>query len=133
MKMLMVSNGNFAEELYTSMKTFYSNPDIDYIGLKHAATPNYITKLQHYFKKYTEDLLILCDVYGSTAFNEAAILINKLHQNNKVAIICGMNLPMVFKLYGIKDTWDIESIKSFYSDSEKNGVIVYSPTNIIDA
>lgn len=128
MNLLTVSNGNLAEEIYNSMKRFYSNPDIDYIMLTDANKQQYIGKIEQYLETYTENLLILCDIYGSTAFNEVAILLNKLNRLHNTALICGMNLPMVFKLYGMKDSWDIESIKSFYADSEKNGVIVYCPS-----
>jgi mannose/fructose-specific phosphotransferase system component IIA len=127
MNLLILSNGNFAKELYHSMKRFYSNPDIDYIVLKDTDIHQYSVEIQRYLIEHTDDLLILCDVYGSTAFNEAAIEINKLNRTSNTAIICGMNLPILFKLYGLKDTWDIENIKSFYNHSEKNGVIVYSP------
>lgn len=127
MNLLILSNGNFAKELYHSMKRFYSNPDIDYIVLKDTDIHQYSVEIQRYLIEHTDDLLILCDVYGSTAFNEAAIKINKLNRTSNTAIICGMNLPILFKLYGLKDTWDIENIKSFYNHSEKNGVIVYSP------
>ena len=133
MNLLIVSNGNFAEELYHSMKRFYSNPEIDYICLRDEDINQYITKIQHYLIENTDDLLILCDVYGSTAFNEAAIAINRMNRVNNTALICGMNLPILFKLYGIKDSWDLENIKSFYNDSEKNGVIVYSPISTENA
>lgn len=127
MNLLVLSNGNFAKELYHSMKRFYSNPDIDYIVLNDTDINQYSLELQHYLIEHTGDLLILCDVYGSTAFNEAAIEINKLDRVNNTALICGVNLPILFKLYGLKDTWNIDAIKSFYHESEKNGVIVYSP------
>lgn len=133
MNLLIVSNGNFAEELYHSMKRFYSNPEIDYICLNDEDTNQYIAKIQHYLIKNADDLLILCDVYGSSAFNEAAIAISKINRISNTALICGMNLPILFKLYGMKDTWDLENIKSFYNDSEKNGVIVYSPISNKDA
>ncbi|MBP2631748.1 MAG: system, mannose-specific component [Firmicutes bacterium] len=127
MNLLILSNGNFAKELYHSMKRFYSNPDIDYIVLNDTDLNQYSLELQQYLIENTGDLLILCDVYGSTAFNEAAIEINKLDRVNNTALICGVNLPILFKLYGLKDSWNIENIKSFYNESEKNGVIVYSP------
>lgn len=132
MNLLIVSNGNFAEELYHSMKRFYSNPEIDYICLNDDDINQYIVKIQHYLLEKKDELLILCDVYGSTAFNEAAIAINKVNRVKDTALICGMNLPILFKLYGMKDTWDLKTIKSFYQDSEKDGVIVYSPASTND-
>jgi len=127
MNLLIISNGNLAEELYHSMKRFYSNPEIDYICLKDTDINQYIAKIQHYLLEKADDLLILCDVYASTAFNEAVIAINKMNRVKNTAVLCGMNLPILFKLYGLKDSWTLENIKSFYNDSEKNGVIVYSP------
>ena len=128
MKLLLVSNGSLAQGLYMAMEHFYYKPDIDYIILRDSDKKEYIAEIEAYMKKNCmEDILVLCDAYGSTAFNEIVVLINKLERTKSVGVICGMNLPMVFKIYGLKDMWSLISIKSFYKNSEKQGVIVYSP------
>ena len=128
MKLLLVSNGNLSQGLYMAMEHFYYKPDIDYIILRDSDKREYIAEIEDYMKKNCmEDILVLCDAYGSTAFNEIVVLINKLERIKSVGVICGMNLPMVFKIYGLKDMWSLASIKSFYKNSEKQGVIVYSP------
>jgi mannose/fructose-specific phosphotransferase system component IIA len=127
MKLLLVSNGSLSKGLYMAMEHFYHKPDIDYIILRDSDKKEYIAEIEAYMKKYIEDILVLCDAYGSTAFNEIVVLINKLERTKSVGVICGMNLPMVFKIYGLKDMWSLASIKSFYKNSEKQGVIVYSP------
>jgi len=128
MKLLLVSNGSLAQGLYMAMEHFYYKPDIDYIILRDSDKKEYIEEIEAYMKKNCpEDILVLCDAYGSTAFNEMVVLINKLERTKSVGVICGMNLPMVFKIYGLKDMWSLTSIKSFYKNSEKQGVIVYSP------
>ena len=127
MKLLLVSNGSLAKGLYMAMEHFYYKPDIDYIVLRDSDKKEYIEEIEAYMKKNCpEDILVLCDAYGSTAFNEMVVLINKLERTKSVGVICGMNLPMVFKIYGLKDMWSLASIKSFYKNSKKQGVIVYA-------
>ena len=127
MKYLLISNSNLAEEMYHAMQNFYTKPDIDFITLSNRTSNDFAIKLKTYLANTSEEILILCDCYGSTAFNEATYLLQELNLLQRSTIISGMNLPITFKLYGLKDSWDIHSIKALYQNPESgnHGVLVY--------
>ncbi len=127
MKFLLISNSTLAEEMYEAMKNFYTNPEIDFIHLASLSTNDFIKKIKNYLLSTSEEFLILCDLYGSTAFNETAYLLQELKLLHRSVIITGMSLPMTFKLYGLKDQWNICSIKSLYQtpDSKNHGIFIY--------
>ena len=127
MKMLLVSNENLAEAMLESLKAYFSEPEVEAVCFKH---PNHLaarTKLAEYLKASfvlnpKETFLVLCDTFGSTACNESALLLQQLGLTNQSLMLCGMNLPMVFKLYGLKDSASLELCRSLY---EGNGSFVY--------
>lgn len=127
MKFLLISNSLLAEEMYKAMKNFYSNPELDFIHLATLSKDEFTQKVKNYLLNTSEEILILCDLYGSTAFNETAYLLQELSLLHRSAIITGMSLPMTFKLYGLKDQWKLDAIKSIYQTPEslKHGIFIY--------
>jgi mannose/fructose-specific phosphotransferase system component IIA len=120
MKMLLVSNGGLANEMYKAMENFYAKPEIDVMELDSVTKEVFIRKLRAYIQGTGEEILIVSDVFGSTAFNEAIYLIQSCRCQARADIICGMSLPLVFKLYGLKDSWSIESIKQIYQEPDSS-------------
>lgn len=123
MKFLLVSNGTLAQDMRVAMQRFCANPEIDTIGLEEGQTDKFIGEIQHYLAGVSEEVLILCDYWGSAAFNEVVYCVKKFQLLEQTGIICGMNLPMVFKLYGLKDSWNIQNIRKLYSHSDSQGLI----------
>ena len=127
MKMLLISNENLAEAMLDSLKTYFSSPEVEAICFKY---PNHLAakaKLKAYFDACQtlnpkETFLVLCDNFGSTAFNGATLLLQKNGLAEQSLLLCGMNLPMVFKLYGLKDSASLELCRSLY---EGNGSFAY--------
>ena len=136
MNMLLVSNGTLAESLIESMHNFFSKPDIHSICFQYGNTDTARAELKQYFTERltTKDksFIILCDMFGNTAFNETILLLHELGIQKQALIICGMNLPMVFKLYGLKDYSNIELCRSIYEQSEDRGIILCNPAEFLE-
>lgn len=130
MKLLLISNGNLAKEMYHVMERFYVNPSIDFIGLDDRNLEDFRQNLKEYLTRAKEDVLMVCDFFGSAAFNEAAYFMKK-HSVKKYGVLCGMNLPMVFKLYGLKDEWSMAEIESLYEGTPAAGVQAHLGNSMI--
>jgi len=121
MKIILVSNGSLAQSLMDSMKNYFSRPELTAVCFQ---SPNWQKGRQELAqaieaarqKNPQEDFLILCDIFGSTAFIEAAVLLEKLGLRRQSLLLCGMNLPMVFKLYGLRDTATLDLCQSIYEE-----------------
>ncbi len=130
MKLVILSNGNLAASLQQSMKHYFSDPDLKAICFNYPSHLSAQQELHNYLsaclsQNSAEDFLLLCDCYGSTAFNETALLCQKLQLAQHTLILCGVNLPMVFKLYGLKDSADLQLCRSIYADESTYGIYSY--------
>jgi mannose/fructose-specific phosphotransferase system component IIA len=130
MKLVILSNGNLALSLQQAMQNYFSEPDIKAIGFHYPDHTTARQELRAYLKTSLtrnpdEDFLLLCDCYGSTAFNETALLCRKLRLEEHSLILCGVNLPMVFKLYGLKDSADLALCRSIYDSENSAGICLY--------
>lgn len=124
MKMLLISNETLADALLQSMKGFFSEPDIQTFTFQAPDWQSTRYSIAAFLaeavlKNPQEEFLILCDHFGSTAYVETAILIEKMALQPQSLLLCGMNLPMVFKLYGIKDTTSLAYCRSLYDDDTR--------------
>ena len=81
------------------MDHYFSQPDIHSIGFHYPSHAVARQELRSCIKAAlarnpSEEFLLLCDYYGSTAFNETALLCKKLHLEKQSLLLCGVNLPM---------------------------------------
>lgn len=133
--MLLVSNGTLAASLIESMHNFFSKPDIHAICFQYGDTGAAKTALNQYFSERLaskdKSFIILCDMFGNTAFNETVLLLHELGIQEHALMICGMNLPMVFKLYGLKDYSNLELCRAIYEQSEDRGIILCNPAEFL--
>ncbi len=131
MKILLVSNGSLARSLLDSMKNYFSEPEITAVCFQSPDWQKSRDELAWSIRKQLrrnpqEKFLILCDVFGSTAFIEAAILREQMRLRHQSLLLCGMNLPMVFKLYGLRDTATLELCQSIYGDAPEQDLQIYA-------
>ena len=135
MNMLLVSNGTLASSLLESMHNFFSKPDIHSICFQYGNTGAAKAELSQYFTdrlaQKDKSFIILCDMFGNTAFNETILLLHQLGIQENALLICGMNLPMVFKLYGLKNYSNIELCRSIYEQSEDRGIVLCNPAEFL--
>ena len=139
MEMLLISNGGLADALLDAMKGFFSAPELQACCFPEGQQEKQVEELRTYFTEKMaapeKECLVLCDIFGSTAFNETAILVQKMHLADRVLFICGMNLPLVFKLYGLKDFATISLCRSLYNDpaEPEHGIRIFSLKDRQDA
>ena len=131
MKILLVSNGSLADAMLESMKNYFSQPELTTICFeqqhwKKARQEVADALVSALRQNPRESILVLCDTFGSTAFIETAILLEKMGLRQQSLMLCGMNLPMVFKLYGLKDTATLQLCRSLYEEDSLHGTRLYA-------
>ncbi len=98
---------------------------IEEVSISHNAKPE--AALQEIQRKITgldhgAGVLVLSDLYGSTPSNIAT----QLHQPGKIAIVLGINLPMLIRVFNYpKDNLEKMVAKAIAGGRE--GVFVYPP------
>lgn len=130
MRMLLVSDGSFAQELYIAMGTFYPCTEISYFEVKPDSREKNKRWLRSYLLESNEKTIVLCDSYGSRACHEISECIQELCKWENMVLICGMNLPMVFKIYGLKDYQDLNLIALVYEHMENKGIYIFEKNKI---
>jgi mannose/fructose-specific phosphotransferase system component IIA len=131
MKILLVSNGSLASAMLESMKNYFSQPELTAICFEQQhwdkARQEVALELKAVVRQNRQEpILVLCDTFGSTAFIETAILLEKMGLRKQSLILCGMNLPMVFKLYGLRDTATLQLCRSLYEEDSRHGTYLYA-------
>ena len=95
---VLASHGDFATGIKMSAEMIFGQQEkVAAITLQPSQGPDDIRKqMEEAIASFqTEQVLILCDLYGGTPFNQANGLIHG-HETNW-AIVAGMNLPMVIE------------------------------------
>ena len=123
---IIVTHGNLALELKSSMEHILGiqknieiisiKPDDD-LDIKKSA-------LEESIKKVTKDsgTIILTDMFGGTPSN-LAISFLKI---GKVEIISGVNLPMLIKLVGLRDSNDLQKVATESKESAQKYISIAS-------
>ena len=123
---IIVTHGNLALELKSSMEHILGiqknieiisiKPDDD-LDIKKSA-------LEESIKKVTKDsgTIILTDMFGGTPSN-LAISFLKI---GKIEIISGVNLPMLIKLIGLRDSNDLQKVATESKDSAQKYISIAS-------
>lgn len=123
---IIVTHGNLALELKSSMEHILGiqknieiisiKPDDD-LDIKKSA-------LEESIKKVTKDsgTIILTDMFGGTPSN-LAISFLKI---GKVEIISGVNLPMLVKLIGLRDSNDLQKVARESKESAQKYISIAS-------
>lgn len=95
---VLASHGDFATGIKMSAEMIFGQQEkVAAVTLQPSQGPDDIRKqMEEAIASFqTEQILILCDLYGGTPFNQANGLIHG-HETNW-AIVAGMNLPMVIE------------------------------------
>ena len=123
---IIVTHGNLALELKSAMEHILGiqknieiisiKPDDD-LEIKKSA-------LEESIKKVDEEngVIILTDMFGGTPSNLAISLL-KL---GKVEIISGVNLPMLIKLIGLRDSNDLQKVATESKESAQKYISIAS-------
>lgn len=98
---ILASHGEFANGIKQSSEMIFGQqPDVQAVILMPSEGPDqFRKKLEDAIASLSsqEQVLILCDLWGGTPFNQSSAVI-KGHED-KWAIVTGMNLPMIIEAY----------------------------------
>ncbi|MDC0184580.1 PTS sugar transporter subunit IIA [Rhodobiaceae bacterium] len=123
---IIVTHGNLALELKSAMEHILGiqknieiisiKPDDD-LEIKKSA-------LEESIKKVDEEngVIILTDMFGGTPSNLAISLL----KIRKVEIISGVNLPMLIKLIGLRDSNDLQKVATESKESAQKYISIAS-------
>ncbi len=99
---ILASHGEFANGIKQSSEMIFGpQPDVQAVCLYPNEGPDdFRKKLEEAISTLSDQdqVLILCDLWGGTPFNQSSALI-KGHEDTW-AIVTGMNLPMIIEAYG---------------------------------
>lgn len=123
---IIVTHGNLALELKSAMEHILGiqknieiisiKPDDD-LEIKKSA-------LEESIKKVDEEngVIILTDMFGGTPSNLAISLL----KIGKIEIISGVNLPMLIKLVGLRDSNDLQKVATESKESAQKYISIAS-------
>ena len=127
---IIVTHGNLALELKSAMEHILGiqknieiisiKPDDD-LEIKKSA-------LEESIKKVDEEngVIILTDMFGGTPSNLAISLL----KIGKVEIISGVNLPMLIKLVGLRDSNDLQKVATESKESAQKYISIASEISV---
>jgi len=123
---IIVTHGNLALELKSAMEHILGiQKNIEIISIK----PDDDLKikksaLEESIKKVDEEngVIILTDMFGGTPSNLAISLL----KIGKVEIISGVNLPMLIKLIGLRDSNDLQKVATESKESAQKYISIAS-------
>ncbi|SHK80362.1 Phosphotransferase system, mannose/fructose-specific component IIA [Selenomonas ruminantium] len=104
MKTIIVSNTTLASALKESLAEYIYRPACAAFCFAHPAHQQTAAKLNEYLQACEEQnphesYLILADAFASTAYNETALLLERLSLQDRAVIYTGASLPMLLQLY----------------------------------
>lgn len=125
MKVLMLSHGKYAEEVYNTGLMIMGNvSDVDYLTLAYGDDlEQFKAKIKEKIDS-NDELLILCDLFGGSPFMTVSQLLSLDNNESKVEVVTGLNLPMFLEVASNNvDCEDCQSLKQIAVEAGKKGVI----------
>lgn len=122
---LLLSHGNLAKELLTTAQMICGEVEgIDYVPLLSG------TDLAHYeetilskVQQASEGILVLADIFGGTPFITASRIYNQNRDKMDIAVVTGMNLPMVLEAMGSLGDMSVAELKESVMKCAAEGII----------
>ena len=104
MKTILVSNSSLAAVLKESLADYTCRPTCEAFCFNHPAHMETAERLATYLKTCEEQnpaevYLVLADTFGSTAYIETVLLLEKLGIKDRATVYTGASLPMLPQLY----------------------------------
>ena len=99
---VIASHGEFAEGIkQTGSMVFGEQEKTEVVSFINGDTPDDLhAKIEAAIAKFdaTDDVLILADLWGGSPFNQSSTILSE-NPDRKIAIITGLNLPMLIQAY----------------------------------
>lgn len=121
--LLLITHGNLGKELLRTVTVILGSCPllVETLAISEDCNPDMTLEtandLCHKLDK-GDGVLVLTDLFGSTPFNIA----NRLHENHKVAVIAGANVPMILRILNYPEH-DLEQLKENAMSGAHDGII----------
>ena len=104
MKTIIVSNGSLAAVLKEALGEYVGRPTCEAFCFQHPTHLQTSELLKEYLKACEEQnpsevYLVLADSFGSTAYNETRLQLERLGISERATVYTSVSLPMLVQLY----------------------------------
>lgn len=124
---IVVSHGNLASEVIFTVESIIGRQThLEAVDILASDTESLaVKKLEAAINKLngTEEILILVELFGSSACNRCLSL-SKIHSDIKqVSVVTGFNLPMIFKVLTYRDRLSLTELAWRACEGGKAGIV----------
>ena len=124
---LLLTHNDIGAQLLLAAKSTYGSVPFrtEILSIDHYDQPAELIKLAHQYVKVLDNgdgVLILTDMFGGTPSNLAMSFL----EVGKVEIISGVNLPMLVKLIGLRDSNDLQKVARESKESAQKYISIAS-------
>ena len=126
MKIMLVGNDGVATAMLNALKNYYTVEDVKAVDFNHPTHKTAVADVEEYLKNFdtNEKLVVITDKFGSTAFTETVLALQKTGVIFNSLVLRGMSLPMILKVYSVKD--NINGWQTIQKVYEKANVFTYT-------
>lgn len=122
MKMLLLSEEGVATAVADTMSHYFKEVDVEALTFEPQNHHKSVARLEKIIEENKDrEILILIDVYGSVAYVEARVALEKFGVDNNALVICGLSVPMAVKLHNVKEFVSIHYIRMVYECNDRLG------------
>ena len=123
MKVLLLSHGNFAREMYeTASMIFGDLHDVSYLTLPYGTDLTVYKESVEKVIKGSDHTLVLVDLFGGSPFMISSQFIGMDEYKDKMEIVTGMNLSMVLEVACRMNDSDLQELKETAINAGIHGV-----------
>jgi PTS system ascorbate-specific IIA component len=121
--LLLITHGNLGKELLRTVTVILGSCPlpVNALAISKDCNPDMTLKTANALCRKLDKgdgVLVLTDLFGSTPFNIA----NHLHEKHKVAVIAGVNVPMILRVLNYPDH-DLEQLRKKAMSGARDGII----------
>ena len=125
MKVLLLSHGYFAKEVYETASMIIGKlENVEYIALPYGEDLGEYKKKICSIIESNNQTLILCDLFGGSPFMITSQILSNPTYIDKVELVTGLNMPMILEVVSQINSGclDIKKIKSIATEAGTNGI-----------
>lgn len=125
MKVLLLSHGYFAKEVYDTATLIMGKLDnVEYIALPYGEDLDAYKNKIYKTIEDSEKVLILCDLFGGSPFMVTSQILSNPNYIEKVEMVTGLNMPMILEVASQLNSGcsDIIELKKIATEAGTNGI-----------
>ena len=122
MKMLLLSEEGVATAVADTLQHYFKAVDVEALTFQPENHQKSVERLEKIIEENKDkEILLLIDVYGSVAYIEARVALEKFGVDENSLIICGLSVPMAVKLHNVKEYVSIHYVRMVYECNDRLG------------